>query len=78
MKKLFTVVFTMLLAGSLAFAQTGGGTAGDKAPNDIKTGKTENAAGKKATKAHKGGKKGRKSARKGKKTDETAPATTPK
>jgi hypothetical protein len=58
MKKLFTVVFAMLLAGSLAFAQATGGST-DKA------GKTEAAttSGKKATKSkkgHKGGKKGKK------------------
>jgi hypothetical protein len=58
MKKLFTVVFTMLLAGSLAFAQdTGGDTSKTK-------GKTTTAeTGKKPTKtskAHKGGKKGKK------------------
>lgn len=57
MKKVFTFVFTMVLAGSLSFAQgTGGSTSKTDAP------KTE--SGKKAkskTKAHKGGKKGKKS-----------------
>jgi hypothetical protein len=60
MKKLFTVVFTMLLAGSLAFAQATGGSTDSKAPKDTKVA----ASGKKATKtskAHKGGKKGKKS-----------------
>jgi hypothetical protein len=62
MKKLFTVVFAMLLGASLSFAQTGG----DKAKTDTpKTETTGNAAiGKKATKTkkgHKGGKKGKKS-----------------
>jgi len=62
MKKLLTVVFTMLLAGSLAFAQD---TGGDKAKTTGKT-KTGTAAaatssGKTKTKAHKGGKKGKKS-----------------
>jgi len=55
MKKLLTVVFAMLLAGSLSFAQATGGS------TDTKTPKTE--TGKKATKtskAHKGGKKSKK------------------
>jgi hypothetical protein len=61
MKKLLTVVFTMLLAGSLAFGQTGGGSTDTKAP---KEGTKTAEGGKKATKtskAHKGGKKGKKS-----------------
>jgi hypothetical protein len=62
MKKLLTVVFTMLLAGSLAFAQ---GTAGTPATGSETKGGTppKTASGKKAakTKAHKGGKKGKKS-----------------
>ena len=58
MKKLMTVVFTMLVAGTLCFAQAGGGS------TDTGTGKkgTET-SGKKATKtskAHKGGKKSKK------------------
>ena len=59
MKKLFTVVFTMLLAGSLAFAQDTGNT---KTGTPTKTATAS--TGKKATKtskAHKGGKKGKKS-----------------
>ncbi|HEY6273184.1 MAG TPA: hypothetical protein VIX19_14485 [Terriglobales bacterium] len=58
MKKLLTVVFTMVVAGTLCFAQTGGGSTDQ--------GKTAAPAtsGKKATKtskAHKGGKKSKKS-----------------
>jgi hypothetical protein len=65
MKKLFTVVFAMLLAGSLAFAQATGGST-DKA------GKTETAttSGKKATKSKKGHKGGKKS-KKGSSTETT-------
>jgi len=60
MKKLFTVVFTMLLAGTLAFGQTGGATKPDKAPAAAAT-STPGASGKKATKkGHKGGKKSKK------------------
>jgi hypothetical protein len=65
MKKLATLVFALLLTGSLSFAQ--GGTAGD-----TKTGteKTEP-----AKKGHKGGKKGHKGGKKAKKGAETTPAT---
>jgi hypothetical protein len=64
MKKLLTLVTTMLLAGSLAFAQTGGGA--DKTTTAPKT-----ESGKKA---HKGGKKAHKGGKKTKKgsTDTTA------
>jgi hypothetical protein len=58
MKKLFTFVFTLLLAGSLSFAQATGGSTTSKTDAP----KTE--SGKKAkakTKAHKGGKKSKKS-----------------
>jgi len=55
MKKLLTVVFTMLLAGSLSFAQN---TAGDNkdAKKDDQSGKTAT-SDKPAEKEHKGGKK---------------------
>ncbi len=57
MKKLLTVVFTMLLAGTLAFSQgSTDKTAGDK-PASSDSGK----------KAHKGGKKGHKGGKKSKK-----------
>jgi hypothetical protein len=73
MKKLQTVVFTMLLAGSLAFAQTGG----DKSP--APKGKTDNPteSSKKETKS---GKKGHKGGKKGKKGSggTTSGSTTPK
>lgn len=57
MKKLMTVVFSMLLAGSLAFAQTGGSST-DKtaAPSTVKSGKKAT----KTRKSHKGGKKSKK------------------
>jgi hypothetical protein len=61
MKKLFTVVFTMLLAGSLAFAQ---GTTGDPGAKTKTSETPTKTSGKKATKtskAHKGGKKSKKS-----------------
>ena len=63
MKKLFTVVFTMLLAGSLAFAQTGGGSTGDAAKTKKGAEAQMAPSGKKATKTkkgHKGGKKSKK------------------
>jgi len=58
MKKLFTVLSTILLAGSLAFAQTTGGSDASKAPATGK--KTTTGAKKGAKKAHKGGKKSKK------------------
>jgi len=68
MKKLLTLVATMLLAGSLAFAQTTSGSA-DKTTTPSKTdsGKTGKKSGKKA---HKGTKKSKKSS--------SDTATTPK
>ena len=55
MKKLLTIVFAMLLAGSLSFAQGTTGASDAQKP-------TTTAAGKKATKtkAHKGSKKSKK------------------
>jgi len=64
MKKLATLVFALLLTGSLAFAQ--GTTDTTKKADDTK-GET--------TKKHKGGKKGHKGGKKGKKAAETTPAT---
>jgi hypothetical protein len=64
MKKFATLVFTMLIAGSLAFPQdTGGdkatkGNTGGKKPAIESTTKTKTKSGKKG---HKGGKKGKKS-----------------
>jgi hypothetical protein len=59
MKKLATVVFAMLLAGSLAFAQDtpGNGKTATKTTTAPTTGKKTT----KTSKAHKGGKKGKKS-----------------
>lgn len=69
MKKLMTVVFSMLLAGSLAFAQTGAGSTDQTvAPSTVKSGK-------KATKTRKSHKRGKKS-KKG--TASATTSTTPK
>jgi len=70
MKRLATLVFTLLLAGSLSFAQAGGGTTG----GDKDKGKTP--ATDDAKKGHKGGKKGHKGGKKSKKGEQT-PATPP-
>lgn len=69
MKKLLTLVTTLLLAGSLAFAQTGGGSTDSKSTTPAKTdsGKKGTKKGTKS-KAHKGGKKSKKST-----SDTTAP-----
>ena len=69
MKKLFTVVFTMLVAGTLCFAQATAGSTDQKAP--ATTGKKAT----KTSKAHKGGKKGKKSTGS---TTTPAPAPAPK
>jgi hypothetical protein len=63
MKKLLTVVFTMLLAGSLAFAQaTTGSTGAQTGPGKpIENPKTSGKKATKTSKAHKGGKKSKKS-----------------
>jgi len=70
MKKFMTVVFTMLLAGSLAFAQAGTGSTDQKAATP-----TVKTSGKKATKSHKS-RKG-KNSKKGSSTPATT-TTTPK
>jgi hypothetical protein len=70
MKKLLTFVFTMLVAGTLCFAQTGGGTTdSSKTPASATTGKKST----KTSKAHKGGKKSKKST-----GSTTTPAPAPK
>jgi hypothetical protein len=56
MKKLLTIAFTLLLAGTLSFAQAGGGST-DKGAGDKDT-KTNTKKG--AKKGHKGGKKSKK------------------
>jgi hypothetical protein len=69
MKKLATLVFALLLAGSLSFAQTGGG---DKKAAETPKSDTD----KKATKGkahHKGGKKSKKGS-----AGATAGSSTPK
>jgi len=55
MKKLLTIAFTLLLAGTLSFAQAGGGSTDKPAEGGKKT--TDTKSGKKG---HKGGKKGKK------------------
>ncbi len=61
MKKLATLVFALLLAGSLSFAQTGGTSGADqkKPAESSDTGKKGKKGGKKG---HKGGKKSKKGA----------------
>ena len=68
MKKLATIVFTLLLAGTLSFAQTGTGSTGDKG----KTPTTDD------SKAHKGGKKGHKGGKKSKKGSTSTTTPPPK
>jgi hypothetical protein len=70
MKKLLTVVFTMLLAGSLAFAQTGAGSTGAQADTGKKPATTSSKKSK-TSKAHKGGKKNKKG------SSSTTPTTPP-
>jgi hypothetical protein len=72
MKRFLTVVFTMLLAGSLAFAQD---TGGDKA----KTGPKTSQLPQPQPDAHKSHKKGHKGEKKGKKGSSSSTGnTTPK
>ena len=66
MKRLFTLVVTLLLGACLSFAQAGGGTTGSTG-----TGTSTTDTGKKG---HKGGKKGHKGGKKSKKGSST---TTP-
>ena len=69
MKRLATLVITMLVGASLAFAQAGGGSTGaDKGTAaQTDTGK----------KGHKGGKKGHKGGKKGKKSSGGTSTTPP-
>lgn len=57
MKKLFTLVCTLVLGATLSFAQTGTGSTGSQ-PTTTTSGKKGHKGGKKG---HKGGKKGKKS-----------------
>jgi hypothetical protein len=62
MKKLLTVVFTLLVAASLSFAQNTGGSTDSTAHKGGKTvEKTDTKEPKSGKKGHKGGKKGKKS-----------------
>jgi len=63
MKKLATLVFAMLLTGSLAFAQGTTPTTTDKPAGDTKT---------ETKKGHKGGKKGHKGGKKNKKAEKAS------
>ena len=67
MKKLFTLVCTLVLGATLSFAQAGGGSTGGTG-----TGTSATDTGKKG---HKGGKKGHKGGKKGKKS--SGGSTTP-
>jgi hypothetical protein len=69
MKRLFTLVITLLVGGCLAFAQTGGGAPGKTADT------TQSTSGKKG---HKGGKKGHKGGKKSKKGSSTPTTPPPK
>ena len=69
MKKLLTIVFTMLLAGSLAFAQATGGSTDSAAGTGKKVATTSGKKATKTKKGHKGGKKGKKG------STQTAPTT---
>jgi hypothetical protein len=71
MKKLLTAVITMLLAGSLAFAQATTGSTGAQADTGKKPATTSGKKGK--SKAHKGGKKGKKGSSTSTGTGTTAP-----
>ena len=66
MKKLFTLVCTLVLAATLSFAQTGTGSTG--APATTTSGK----------KGHKGGKKGHKGGKKSKKGSTSSTTPPPK
>jgi Spy/CpxP family protein refolding chaperone len=73
MKKLFTIVCTLVLGGALTFAQTGASAGGQNPPAGDKTGTTT--ASKKGTK---GGKKGHKGGKKSKKSSQTTATPAPK
>jgi hypothetical protein len=70
MKRLSTFVFALLLAGSLSFAQAGGGSTKTDTKAETKT--------EEGKKAHKGGKKGHKGGKKNKKGSGDAGTGTPK
>jgi len=71
MKKLLIVVFTLLVAGSLTFAQNTGGDKGKAAD------KSSPKLDKSDSKEHKGGKKGHKGGKKSKKGSGNAGTTPP-
>jgi len=81
MKKLLTVVFTMLLAVSPGFAQAGGGSTDSSKTGKDTTGKkpgaTSSLESKSKTKT-KGGKKGHKGGKKSKKGSSTTTTPPPK
>ena len=63
MKKLLTIVFTLVVGGALTFAQTGG--TGQAGSTSGQTGTTQSDTGKKGGKKHKGHHKGGKKSKKG-------------
>jgi len=67
MKKLFTLLCTLVLGATLSFAQTGGGSTGTQDTSKQTEGK----------KAHKGGKKGHKGGKKSKKGQGDTSTTPP-
>ena len=68
MKKVFTLVCTLVLGATLSFAQAGGGTTGGTGTSTTDTGK----------KGHKGGKKGHKGGKKSKKGSSGSTTPPPK
>jgi hypothetical protein len=67
MKKLFTLLCTLVLGATLSFAQAGGGS----------TGTTDTSKQTEGKKGHKGGKKGHKGGKKSKKGDKGGDTTAP-
>ena len=68
MKRLFTLVMTLLVGGCLAFAQAGGGSTASTGTTQTDTGK----------KGHKGAKKGHKGGKKSKKGSTSTTTPPPK
>ena len=66
MKRVFTLLCTLVLGATLSFAQAGGGSTGSQ-PTTTTSGK----------KGHKGGKKGHKGGKKGKKGSGSSGTTPP-
>jgi len=73
MKKLFTIVCTLVLGGALTFAQTGASAGAQNPPAGDKTQTTTT-----TKKSHKGGKKGHKGGKKSKKSSPSTSTPAPK